>query len=449
MVYKEEIRLNKIVMKKQSKALLAIAFMLGSVNLLMAQPGWNWGEQIDVAKEKNALYSDMMKAGRLVECLEPFNWLLENTPDLNESLYQNGAKIYEDLANKETDAVKKAEYQDKTLLMYDKRIEYFGREAYVMNRKVYPAYKFYKGDKTKYEELYNMFNLTFELNGNDIRNNNLAAYMDVVRRYKATGGDVSDEKVIDIYSAIMDVIDVKRAEGKNVSYIDKLADAIDKMLTATIDLNCDFVESILGPKFEATQDIKIAKKIFQLMLNGKCTDRPLAFEAAKIVNESEPSFGISKFLAIKAAQDGDEQAALDFYDQAVQLSDDNIKKAEIYMNIARMDSKAGRKASARSNARKSLAFDPSNKEPYTLIGNLYMSSFDECKKNELKTDDYAIFIAAHKMFKLAGDSKNAAAAKAYFPTIADMFNENYEEGQSFQVGCWVNESVVLERRPEN
>ncbi len=437
-------------MNQVSKALTAVLLLAGI--LVHAQPGWNWGEQVDVAKEKNALYVDMLKAGRLNESVEPHQWLLENTPDLNESLYQNGAKIYEGLAGlaeKENDATKKGEYQAKALEMYDLRIQYFGKEANVMNRKVFPAYKFYKSDKSKYSELYEMYNKAFELNGNKFYNNNLVAYMDVVRRHKLTGGDISDEKVIEIYTNITDVIDAKRATGKNLNTLDKIADNVDKMLTSTVDLNCDFVESILGPKFTETGDIKIAKKIFQLMLTGKCTDRPLAYEAAKAVNENEPSFGIAKFLGIRAAQDGDYESAMAFYDQAISLTDENIKKSEIYMNMANLDASQSKKVNARSNARKSLAFDPSNKDAYNLIANLYMQSFEECKQGEKKTEDYAIFIAAHKMYKLAGNSDGMSKAKALFPSMEDMFNEEYEEGQTYQVGCWINETVTLERRQAN
>jgi tetratricopeptide (TPR) repeat protein len=327
--------------------------------------------------------------------------------------------------------------------MYDLRIENFGKEAYVMNRKVFPAYRFYKGDKTKYAELYDMFTKSFELNGNNFYNNNLVAYMDVVRRHKLTGGDISDEKVIEIYSTLMDVVDAKRESGKNLSTLDKIADNIDRMLTATIDLNCEFVESILGPKFEETQDLKIAKKIFQLMLTGKCTDRPLAFEAAKVVNENEPSFGISKFLGIRASQEGNLESAQSFYTQAIELTDENSKKAEIYMNLAKLRTTTGNKVEARSNARKALAFDPSNKEAYSLIGDLYMTSFDECKEEEKKTHDYAIFIAAHKMYKMAGDSDGMSKSKALFPSIEDIFNDEYQEGQSYQVFIIKN---ILDRR---
>jgi tetratricopeptide (TPR) repeat protein len=432
-------------MKNLAKILTVFSLMIAFA--AQAQPGWNWGDQVDVAKEKNALYVDMLKAGRYQEAIPPHNWLLENTPDLNESLYQNGAKLYEELVDVEKDAAKKSEYQDKAMEMYDLRIKYFGREDYVLNRKVYPAYKFYKDDKDKSQELLEMFNRAFELNGTKFSTGNAAAYMDVVRRFKIYGGEISDEEIINIYSKLTDLLEKKIESGRQVDYTKRTLETLDKILAGTVDLNCDFVESILGPKFEVEPDVKIAKKIFSLMLTGKCTDRPLAFEAAKVVNEAEPSFGIAKFLAVRAASEGDIPTAMDFYRQSLELTDENIKKAEIYMGMSRLEANNGNKVEARSNARKSLAFDPSNKEAYSLIGNLYMSSFDECKQGEKKTDDYAIFWAAYKMYKLAGDSDGMAKARQLFPTIEDIFNDEYQEGNTFQVGCWINETVTIERRP--
>jgi tetratricopeptide (TPR) repeat protein len=414
-----------------------------------AQPGWEWGDQIDVAKEKNAIYTDMVKAGNFIEAIESHGWLLENTPDLNESLYQNGVKIYQGLAGKESDPTKKAAYQTKTLEMFDLRIEYFGKEAYVMNRKVFPAYKFYKGDKTKYAELYEMYKKAFELNGTKFYPSNIVAYMDVVRRYKLTGGDLSDELVIEIYTELMDLIDEKRKTGKDLAKLDRIADNVDKMLTSTIDLDCDFVERLLGPKLKETGDLKIASKIFKLMLNNKCTDRPLAYDAAKIVNESQPDFAITKFLASKAAKNGEQETAIAFYNQALNLTEDGIKKAEIYMILARMDYTKADKVAARINCRRALAFDPSMKDPHTLIGNMYYASYIECKEGESKTKDRAVFIAAYNSYRRAGDTKNMVKAKAQFPSINDMFSETYEEGTSMQVDCWINETVKLERRPEN
>ena len=154
-------------MKNLAKILTVLGVALTMV--AQAQPGWNWGDQVDLAKEKNALYVDMLKAGRYQEALAPHTWLCQNTPNLNESLYQNGSKLYEELAEVEKDPAKLEAYKSKAMEMYDLRIKYFGNEGYVLNRKVYPAYKFYKDDKSKYKELYDMFNRAFELSKEEFR----------------------------------------------------------------------------------------------------------------------------------------------------------------------------------------------------------------------------------------------------------------------------------------
>lgn len=426
---------------------LFVSLLVFSATIASAQPGWNWGDQIDVAKEKNALYTDFVKAGQYKKAIAPHSWLLENTPDLNVSIYINGATIYEGLVETEKDPGKSEEYKEKALEMYKLRMKYFNDSANVMNRMIFPAYKFYKKDKSKYKEVIGYFEKALELNGPDIYGSNLVAYMDLIRRYKLTGGEISDVEIIDIYTGISDVFDAQIERGQKADRVEKYSDTVDKILTSTVDLNCDFVEDKLGPKLEETGDIKMAKKIFQLMLTGKCTDRPLAYEAAKIVHAEEPSFGIAKFLGVRAAQNNKADEAEQYYKEAIDLTDENTKKAEIYMNLARLEFSRGRKVSARANARRALSFDPTMSEAYSLIGDMYFGS-QECQEKESKVKDFAIYIAAYKMYERAGDREGMNRAKQYFPTINDIFSENYEEGQTIQVGCWINESVVLQRRPE-
>ena len=109
----------------------------------------------------------------------------------------------------------------------------------------------------------------------------------------------------------------------------------------------------------------------------------------------------------------------------------------------------GRKTTSRDFARKALASDPSNSGAYKLIGDLYMNSFDDCKQGVSKVQDRSIFIAAYNMYKRAGSSTGMVNAKAQFPSIDEIFSEGYKEGQSLSTGCWVGESVSLERRPSN
>ncbi len=438
-------------MKNMKKELCLVPALLLFVFFAYGQPGWNWGDQVDAAKEKNALYTDLYKAGKFVDALVPLEWLLENTPDLHVSIYQNGEKVYQNLAAKETDAAKKEEYIQKGLDLFDKRVENFQKDGYVWNRKATFAYKFYNKDKTKYPYLYDTFAKAYELNGAKMSAGNLVAYMNVVYKYRFAGGDLSDEGVIEIYSNISDALGAQRdkVSADKQSRYDKMLDQVDKLLTATVEVDCEFVETKLGPKLDQTGDLKLAKKIFQLLLTNKCTDSPLAVKSATIINDVEPDYGVTLFIAKKAAANDDLETAFEYFEKAIGLTDDNIKKADVHLDMAKLYTGEGRKIDARSSARKALAFDPSKGDAHELIGRLYLTSFDQCKGGESKVQDRAIFIAAYDEFRRAGNRDLMEQAQAQFPSIEELFNENYSEGQSLTVGCWINVSVNLERRPEN
>src|SRR5210317_760651 len=193
----------------KAKTLTLLVFLFGFSYLAAQTPGWNWPEDRQTAEEKNVMYSDMMKLGNYKNAVAPLTWLLVNAPDLNESIYINGAKIYENLEESEKDESKKKIYQDSAILMYDLRIQYFNDEAAVLNRKAFTAYKFYKDDKEKYQDLFELYQKTFELNQNKVWDQNLLSYMDIVRRYKLTGGNITDEQILEIYDEIVEIIQFK------------------------------------------------------------------------------------------------------------------------------------------------------------------------------------------------------------------------------------------------
>ena len=432
--------------------ILGAAFFLSLAMSASAQE-WNWGDQVDIAKEKNVLYTDAKKNKNYEAAIPPLNWLLENTPDLNPSIYINGIEIYKALAEKETDATKKEEFIQKALGLFDKRAEvYPDDKSKIFDRKATFAYGFYGKNREKYPYLYDLYVKAFELNGSEMNSGNLVAYMLMVYKYRIAGGELSDEDVINTYSAISDALNEQksRVTGDKKKRYDKMLDQVDKILTTTkVEISCEFVEEKLGPKLGQGEDLVMAKKIFGLMLKGKCLDNPLALKAAGIVQENEPTFGVAKFMAQKNGQDGKDDQAIAFFKEAAGLTDDNSEKAEMYANIARIQAKNKQKSAARNSARRALSFDPAYKDAYKLVGDLYMGSFDDCKQEQSQVQDRAIFIAAYNEYRKAGNSAGMAAAKAQFPSIEDIFNEGKEEGQSLTIGCWINVTVSLERRPAN
>ena len=236
-------------------------------------------------------------------------------------------------------------------------------------------------------------------------------------------------------------------------------------------MDCNFVENTLGPKLnllvESPSDeiietdyenldpvegilysdevLNLAKKIFQLSITGKCTSSDIALSAAKIMFTNEKDFAIAKFIAGRELSSKNYEASLEYYDGALLSTDDTKQKSEIYLNKAQLYALVGNKIKSRDNARMSISSE-NNSEAYKLIGNLYMASYEECKGGKSRVNDRLVFIAAYNMFKRAGLNTKAAQAKAQFPSMEEIFNENLEVGESLNTGCWINEKVTLSKR---
>ncbi len=416
----------------------------------IAQSSWKWPadpDQESMAKAKNALYNDSRKMGNYKESLPSLVWLLKNTPDLNPSIYINGAKIYEALVDLEKDEAKKKIYQDSALTMYDLRIKHFGNEAKVLNRKAGKAYRYHKGDKSKYPGMLELFDKVFELNGPNVLDNNTVGYFDIVRRLKLTGGDISEEKILEIYEEINTVIDKKIKAKKNVERLNNYKSTIDGMLAAIVTIDCNFIENKLGPKLEQDpENLKLAKSIVGHALNSKCTSLPIAIKAAEIVYEKEPEYGVALLIAIKSKENKDFTNAIKYYNEAITLTEDNSKKADAYIEIGNIHRSKGNKSGAKSQYLKAVSVAPSKKQAYTYIGDMYFVSFNDCAKKVSKVEDRGVYLAAYKMYKLAGNTKKMASAKEQFPSAEEIFTENKAVGESMQVGCWINETVSLDKR---
>ena len=435
------------------RIIFSLVVAITTTGIVAAQNGgsaWNWPPDPDMesqAKAKNALYNDSRKMGNYQEAVPHLTWLLNNCPDLNPSIYINGAKIYEALVDLEKDEATKGVYQDSALIMYDLRIKHFGREGYVLNRKASKAYKYYKGDKSKYTELMELFDKVFELNGPKVLDNNTIGYFDIVRRKKLTGGDISEEKILEVYERVNEVIDQKIKAKKNVDRLNQYKSTIDGMLAAIIKIDCDFIANKLGPKFEADpSDLKMAKSIVGHALNSKCTELPVAIKAAETVYEREPEYGVALLIAFKSRQNKDYDNAIKYFNEAINLTEDNSKKGDAYIEIGNLYRLRGNKAKAREQYKKAVGADPSKKEAYTYIGDLYFGSFTDCAQKESMVTDRGVYMAAYKMYKLAGNSSRMSKAKEQFPSAEEIFTENREVGSSMSVGCWINETVVVDKR---
>jgi tetratricopeptide (TPR) repeat protein len=442
MVFEKKNKLKMKIMKKQILIVTALMFVFFGIN---AQ---NWPtdpEKRSKAETNYSLLTDYSKQNDFANAVTPLRWILANTPDLHNSIYVNGAKVYEGLVDKATGDQKKG-LQDTAMLMYDLRIKYFGDEANVLNRKGLKAWTYWNDRPEKVNELYDLYKKIAETSKEKSFSVVTYALMDLSCKRK-TKGELTDDQVIDNYEMLSEMADnVIAAGGAKAEEWQKAKEQLDNTLPTCVKVDCNFVLNNMGPKFKDNPaDLVIAKKIFALMRSGGCTKEPLFIEAAERINEKEPSTGMAMTIARFAESAEDLNKALKFYKIVTEIAKDNEAKGNAFIRMAAIYSKQGQKVTARDYARKSLALDAGRKDALILIGDLYFGSYNDCKTNN-EIIARACYIAAYEMYDKAGDGNKKAMAKAQFPTMEQIFTYAMKEGDPIQTGCWINETVVLRKR---
>jgi len=129
------------------------------------------------------------------------------------------------------------------------------------------------------------------------------------------------------------------------------------------------------------------------------------------------------------------------------LAENDVQRAEVQFDLAKIYAQSGRKSAARTAAIESAKLDPEKSaDAYTMVGQLYMSSFNDCKGGESRAKDYSIFIAAYNAFQRAGNSDGMRDARSRFPSKEELFTEGIQVGETINTGCWIGETVTLATR---
>jgi tetratricopeptide (TPR) repeat protein len=440
------------------KFLTVAAFMI-----LAAQTSWSqckefkWPEDKAKAEEQLAIYSDAMKQGNYKAAVPGIQWFLKNAPNWNTKLYIDGADIYNKLASAEKDPARKQVLVDSLMWLYDQRIATCNDEVNVLNRKAIYAAVYNMQNKDKTAEVLKMFDRVFEISGNNVSDNNLDNYMKVVYANFALLKNLSEDDILSRYDKMQAVVDAKikaaAAAGKtaDVEKLKAIKSGSDELLVKMVTVDCNFVKTKLEPKYRANpDDLVLAKKIFGFMLVGKCTEDPLWLETGEAIHKlSKPEdqdYGLVKNLGVKNLSIGNDEKALGYFKEALQLATTPGDKSETLIYIGTTQAKAGNKSAARESYRQAAAADPSNKDAWEKIGDLYATSFAECGKKESQAQDRLVFIAAYEMYAKAGNQQKMASVKEQFPSKEDIFLYSWKVGDVKSTGCWISESVALRTR---
>ena len=357
-------------------------------------------------------------------------------------MYALATKVFEKVESDETNKTYKLALQDTILMLYDKRISLFGNEAEVMNRKglVAYGYLFKRPDMT--DSLFHIYSKIYALNGQNMYIICAYSYMNAACDKKKFGG-MNNDKILEVYEHVVSVFDVNiknERDSKKKDQLEKFKVKVDEKLSQCADLSCDYVLN----KWGASSEPEKQKLVYNVLLANECTNRKEFLALSSKLLEAEPSASGYRQYGDVLLKNGNYKEATSNYLKAIELTTDVEYKAGLYLKIA--DIYATRdKVEARSYAQKAIGLGQYTKEAYTLIGNLYVSSYEECKSDN-PVISRSLFIAAADMYKKAGNTAKANELKANFPSKEEVFLYQKKVGDKVDTGCWVHETVAIETR---
>ena len=406
-----------------------------------------------------------------------------NCPRASQLVYTNGEKIMDYYIR--TDSKNKDAYIDTLNMLADTRAQYFPNDpktgapqvASIMGKKGLLVYTY---NKNRYEEAYNILKDAVALDPSQLQGASIDAY------FKSTIDMVNSGKeekmtVINVYQELSEVLDdnikvlaetvaqleeakataEEAGDDSGIAGFDKQIEKSEKSININKGVknnldnlfqpfaSCEDLIKVFSAKMaENPNDVTLLKRITTILDKKECTDSKLFLEAAVKLNELEPSPEASYSLGLKFFKDRKWNDAATFFEQATK-TENNDRKYRAYRNLGMCYQNMGSLSRARDIFRRAAQVDPTNGEPYLLIGMLYAES---SKQFSGDIDSKAVFWAAvDKCVKAKtldpsiADRANSLirSSSQYFPSMETIFFNDYSEGQSYNVGGWIGESTTI------
>jgi tetratricopeptide (TPR) repeat protein len=277
-------------------------------------------------------------------------------------------------------------------------------------------------------------------------------YMNITLRLNGDG-IFTDEELLEKYTKLSDLLTVAIKASKEASKekedLARLRDVIDDNFAKSPAANCENLVKIYGAKFENNQkDLEFLRKLTKLLNRNECTASKLFEQASERQFELEPSSAAAYNMAKLFYKKDNFNKALEYFDSAIEHETDPIDKASYYCQKAQiLLTKFNKHTDAKKCVMEAAKLRPDWGEPYVLLANIYAAG-PKCGEDDFEKT-YVYWVIVDKLIKAKtvdpdyADRVNSSIKtySQYFPKKEEAFFRSITEGNTMNVGCWINEST--------
>ncbi|WP_321347346.1 hypothetical protein [uncultured Draconibacterium sp.] len=412
-----------------------------------------------------SLYTEFYKQGDYKSAQPHWKVLYNQYPKSTRNIYTQGAKMLESkIENAKTDA-ERDELIDQYMKLYDKRIKYFGEEGFVLGRKGTSWLKYKlsqdrdnapEGDDLKaiHKSGYEWFAKSIKLQGEETEPPILLLYMQTtVALFKL--GELPKEQVVKNYEESMSIANAIIAANEDEDKVKQTQETvipfIENIFGKSGAADCEALVNIYSVQFqENADDADFIKSMLRRLARAKCTDSELFEQGTNRLYDLDPSAEAAFNMARRYMRKDDVENAKKYYKQAMeQETDQELLSTYYYEYGVFVFVKENALSEARNYARKALAINSEYCEAYMLIGDIYVAASRSFSGTDLEKS--AVFWLASDYYAKArryedcsiDASSKIAQYKKYFPNKEEAFMEGLQEGTTYKVEGWINESTKV------
>lgn len=394
--------------------------------------------------------------GHLKDALKDWRWLFDNAPKATENLYIRGVKMYRYMIGKASDSDKKTALVDTLMKVYDNRLAYFPTDKHDRSKEGdilgYKGIDLYQYQPDRVDEVFDILKKSTDINQNKTKSFVLVYYFRTAIQ-KVKNGVADKSLIVETYDQISSIIDYNLEKYKDRERILARWQSTQGNIENSFEpyATCEDLTGIYQQKFdENPQDKALLEKITSILDKKGCNDTELYFIATKNLHNISPNAESADRMGTMLLKRENYDEAIKYLKEAAELYEDDLDKADIFKTLTQVYSVKQNYSTARNYAYKALEIIPKDGSLYIMIGDMYAASAKNCGSNDL-TSKVAYWVAVDKYEKAKSidptvvDNANVRIAKykQYFPSKETIFFYDLNEGDSYEVKCWINETTTV------
>ncbi len=408
-----------------------------------------------------SLFTEFYKQDNYESALPHWRNVYNKYPRSTKNIYIRGVNMYEQMIETAPDPETRNEYIDQLMKIYDKRIKHFNEKGYVLGRKAtaWLEYKLNAPQPPEGEALKETMKKGYEWLNQSIEEQEGKTELPIFVLLMQTTrslfklGELPKETVVKNYGLCNTLLNgnLKESDSEDLKNdVEKVKAYIEEIFGSSGAADCDALVNIFTPQYEENiNDAEFIKGMLRRLGNADCEESPLFAQATERLYELEPSAEAAFNMARRFVQRDEVEKAKEYYQQAMEQETDNELLVKYYYEYAYfIFAKENALREARSFARQALEIDPGHCQSLQLIGDIYVAASNSFGGDEFEKS--AVFWLAVDYFeraRRAGQdcaveaSEKASTYRKYFPNKEEAFFRDIQEGQTYKVGGWINEST--------